>query len=218
VTNRQAFLNEQGKVFLEFDDHGRLERERLYAGQLDHLLAVEDFDFVTSSVPDEVVWTLADDKRTTRDLLGVGQAAGQRQSRHEHLFFDSFGLPRGREMPPEDTALSDLLGVGQGGMEFDFDGAVYFMQGRVYEPSSGRYVNVPIGPGAKDSLNVYTRLGIDPVHRGSQGKPAAVNPVQAASRIGYWEAFGETYQVLNPAWKQEAILLGVLLAPIPVVG
>ncbi len=182
-------IYESGQPLLEFNESGEVERSRLYAGPGGPLLAVEDYNPGTGSVPtsDIVVWTMADHQGTIRGLYSTEEINGER--RKEHITYDPFGGPDQPGNPwlaDTHAPLWNIVTARHMGMEYDVHAELYVAGSNVYEPLGGRLMS-PRGSGN----NPYIFAGNTPVNRNVAGRGTTYTSTPGMSEN---ELFWDRYQ------------------------
>lgn len=87
----EYYVNEAGKLLLQFDEAQQLERHNLWAANVDRLLAVEDmqYDNAHALTGTQVIWPVTDYQGTVRNLYVEGATPPTM-----HLTYDPFGKPQ----------------------------------------------------------------------------------------------------------------------------
>ena len=129
---------------------GEVKTRVLHGALVDEVLAEEN---VTSPTNRDVLWALADQQGSVRDLARVTN--GQVQVVN-HIQYDAFG----NTVSETDTAIAHLYGYS--GREFDKDTGLQYNRARYYDPSTGRWMSKdPISFAAGDT-NLYRMTGNHP--------------------------------------------------------
>ncbi len=143
------FVYDGEHILLEFDDGGDLTQRYLHGPVIDQILAAEDVTSLSSA--GDVVWPLADNQGTIRDLIdSTGTVLN-------HLKYNAFG-----QITSESNSAVDFL-FAYTGRERDEETGLYYYRARYYDPAVGRFVSEdPIGFAAGD-VNVSRYVGNGPV-------------------------------------------------------
>jgi RHS repeat-associated protein len=140
VTER--YVIDRNQIALVFDGAGTQTHRYLYGTNIDQVLADE--------TPTNMVWALADNQGTVRDLVDNGGNVV------EHLSYDSFGNL-------SSTTTFDFR-YGYTGRERDSETGLEYYRARYYDSAVGRFVSEdPIGFAAGDS-NLTRYVGNSPTN------------------------------------------------------
>jgi RHS repeat-associated protein len=141
----QRFVYDGEDVVLVFDDTGSLTNRYLHGPAVDQILADED-------ALGEVLWPLADNLGTVRDLVdNDGDVVN-------HLTYNSFGAITSQTAPSLEPLYTYT------GREWDADVELYFYRARWYDPILGQFISQdPIGFLGGDS-NVRRYVANAPVN------------------------------------------------------
>ncbi len=144
------FVYDGEHILLEFDDGGDLTQRYLHGPVIDQILAAEDVTSLSSA--GDVVWPLADNQGTIRDLIdSTGTVLN-------HLKYNAFG-----QITSESNSAVDFL-FAYTGRERDGETGLYYYRARYYDPAVGRFVSEdPIGFAAGD-VNVSRYVGNGPAN------------------------------------------------------
>ncbi len=144
------FVYDGEHILLEFDDGGDLTQRYLHGPVIDQILAAEDVTSLSSA--GDVVWPLADNQGTIRDLIdSTGTVLN-------HLKYNAFG-----QITSESNSAVDFL-FAYTGRERDEETGLYYYRARYYDPAVGRFVSEdPIGFLAGD-VNVSRYVGNGPAN------------------------------------------------------
>ncbi len=146
-------------VALRFEN-GSLTNRYLYGDIVDMILADEQVGNV--ALPGEVLWPLADQLGSVRDLSDNNGRV------REHLVYHSFGQrlsesdwdANGNPIASDNPAAVDHL-FGYTGRDWDDDTQLQYNRARWYDPAQGRWISQdPIGFAAGD-VNLYRYVGND---------------------------------------------------------
>ncbi|MBC8351077.1 MAG: hypothetical protein H8E66_03770 [Planctomycetes bacterium] len=143
-----------GNVVLDFVDPDgtgstsiALEHRYLYGNAVDQILAQED-DTTASTSADRVLWHLADNLGTVRDLAKNDGTLG------EHYKYDSYG-----QIAAGDTSVTRYLYTSR---EYDPDTGLQYNRARWYDANSGQWISEdPLGfEGGDTNLVRYVGNGV----------------------------------------------------------
>ncbi len=174
--NNEYYVNERSQrvlTFESFDDEGeteyRVTDRRLWADQVDQLLAVEHFDNDSGSA--EVYWPLTDHQGTVRDIYHHNQWDTTTPDRIEHVQYDPFGNPD-TETWESAGSVAWYIDSYHAGREYDEYTGLYYNRARWYDSEVGRFISEdPLGFAAGDP-NRY--------------RYAANSPTNATDPTGLW--------------------------------
>jgi RHS repeat-associated protein len=159
----ERYVYDGEHIALVFDHTGALLNRYTHNPQhIDQVYSDEQFDPTAPgempTAPGDVIWPLADNQGTPRDLAEFDDATGITAIAN-HRVFDSFGRLVSETNPSVQHA------SGYTGRELDADTGLMYYRARWYDPAVGRFLSEdPIGFDANDpNLNRYT--GNSPVQR-----------------------------------------------------
>jgi RHS repeat-associated protein len=138
-----VFVYDGSQVALQFDSSGAtgsasaltaadLSHRYLWGPAVDQLLA--DEQVTTPSQAGEVVWPLADNQGTVRDLAVYDAATGT-TTIINHRVYDAFG-----NLTSQTNAAVDCL-FGYAGQMFDQNTGLVYSRARWYDPATGRFLS-----------------------------------------------------------------------------
>jgi len=200
----QRFAYDDLHIALTFDGSNTLTHRYLYGPDLDMILADEPSS-------GQVLWSLADQLGTVRDLLDT---TGTVQN---HLQYDSFGQIIGQSNPDVARAFAFT------GREWDTEAGLYYYRARYYDPVIGRFISEdPLGFSAGDT-NLFRYVANNPVnHTDPLGLWSFKNfwrDVRDTVELGFWTAaafaqekadrfaagFADTVTIGGTTWLREKI-------------
>ena len=140
-------------IVLQLDDSGDITNRYLQGAEIDQIFADEN-------ALAEVLWPLADNQGTIRDLATYDDANGITEIVN-HITYDAFGQITGEENLAEPTADPADHIFAYTGREWDADADLYYYRARWYDPTPGRFLSEDLlGFHAGDvNLNRYVGNG-----------------------------------------------------------
>ena len=140
--------NAGDEVTLRLNASGNVTGRYLHGASVDEILAEEN---IASDGKREVLWPLADQQGSVRDIVRVG-TNGQ-ATVVDHIMYGPFG----EKVAETDTAITHLYGYT--GREYDKETGLQYNRARYYDPKLGRWMSKdPIGFDAGDT-NLYRMTG-----------------------------------------------------------
>jgi RHS repeat-associated protein len=140
--------NAGDEVMLRLGASGNVTGRYLHGASVDEILAEEN---IASDGKREVLWTLADQQGSVRDIVRLG-TNGQ-ATVVDHIMYG----PYGEKVAETDAAIVHLYGYT--GREYDQETGLQYNRARYYDPKLGRWISQdPIGFDAGDA-NLYRMTG-----------------------------------------------------------
>ncbi len=145
--------NAGDEVMLRLGASGNVTGRYLHGASVDEILAEEN---IASDGKREVLWPLADQQGSVRDIVRLG-TNGQ-ATVVDHIMYG----PYGEKVAETDTAIAHLYGYT--GREYDKETGLQYNRARYYDPKLGRWISQdPIGFGGGDA-NLYRYVGNSPTN------------------------------------------------------
>jgi RHS repeat-associated protein len=140
------FVYDGGDILASTDSSGDITHRMLHGPAVDQILAIEE------DVTGEVLWGLADQLGSIRDIVDDDGNV------ENHIVYDAFGNV------VSETAASVDFRFGFTGRERDEESGLNYHRARYYDTATGRWLsNDPIGFAAGDA-NIQRYVGNDPVN------------------------------------------------------
>ncbi len=150
VDSGERLVYDGQSIVLSFDDSGSLTNRYLNGPVVDQVFASEDG-------AGDVLWPLADNQGTIRDIAAY-DAVNDVTSVVNHIQYDSFGNitaetdPQTSQAPTQGSVLNGDFRFGFTGREYDPETGQYYYRHRYYDPATGRFDNEdPSGFAAGDA-------------------------------------------------------------------
>lgn len=152
-------MDGKGNVVLDFVDDdldgvaegSELAKRYVWGQRVDELFAQENVDDLVNADPEDIDWTLTDNLGTVRDLAIYDDVADA-TSVTEHFTYEAFG-----RITSGDPSVIRYTYTAQ---ELDPDTALFYMDGRWYRPSTGRFTTPD--PIEDDQENTYRYVNNGP--------------------------------------------------------
>jgi RHS repeat-associated protein len=178
--------NAGDEVMLRLGASGNVTERYLHGASVDEILAEEN---IASDGKREVLWTLADQQGSVRDIVRLG-TNGQ-ATVVDHIMYG----PYGEKVAETDTAIAHLYGYT--GREYDKETGLQYNRARYYDPKLGRWISQdPIGFAAGDA-NLYRYVGNSPTN--STDPSGLIDPL-GPTRTRPWEFFDSWSESQRVAW------------------
>ena len=139
VDSGERLVYDGQHMALSFDDSGSLTNRYLNGPAVDQVFASEDG-------AGDVLWGLADDLGTIRDIAAY-DAVNDITSVINHIQYDSFGNitsetdPQTSQAPTQGSVLNGDFRFSFTGREYDPETGQYYYRRRYYDPATGRFDN-----------------------------------------------------------------------------
>jgi RHS repeat-associated protein len=163
----EYFVYDGSDLSMRFGNAQDLTHRYLYGPLVDQVLVDETFKAGQNGqrVSDEVLWQLADQQGTIRDIV---DASG---TLRKHVDYDSFGritgesyfAKNGSVVTSQHAEAVDAL-FGYTGQERDKEAGLYNYNARWYDPAMGRFISEDPSGFDADDPNLYRYVGNDPIN------------------------------------------------------